>query len=269
MMNIIRPLGHMLNTITTKEQGWLAFLLCFSILLRYILKTSKVAEGKERPIAYALTTLVAHCHFVKYGVMALVDGTMLELSHDATSRTMSSGNDNFYQLAQITFAYEIYNTLSALIIPEYRTGEFLGHHILTMIIAKFAQTQGPDFYGFFYLGIASLSSLFMVFVDIFRYGPNILRDTFPILNKIVQVLFAVSFITVRAVTWPFVSLAFWYDTIEIIRHPPDNGGPWKPYLFMLLLSNTFLGALQIMWAKRICKHLAKILGKPEQKVSTE
>eukprot|EP00555_Chaetoceros_dichaeta_P003927 CAMPEP_0198252236 /NCGR_PEP_ID=MMETSP1447-20131203/2774_1 /TAXON_ID=420782 /ORGANISM="Chaetoceros dichaeta, Strain CCMP1751" /LENGTH=256 /DNA_ID=CAMNT_0043937415 /DNA_START=43 /DNA_END=813 /DNA_ORIENTATION=+ len=255
---------------TTKEQGWLAFLICFSMLLHHVIKSSKVAEGKERPIAYALAGLVAHCHFVKYGVMALVDGTMVELSHDATSRTMSSGNDNFYQLAQITFAYEIYNTLSALIMPEYRTGEFLGHHILTMTIAKFAQTQGPDFYGFFYLGIAALSSLFLVFVDIFRHGPNILRDTFPVFNKIVQVSFAVSFITVRAVTWPFVSLAFWHDTIEIIRHPPENGGPWKPYLFMLLLSNTFLGLLQIMWAKRICKHLVKTLrSKPEQKVSPE
>lgn len=256
----------MINIITAKEQGWLAFLVCLYIFLNRILTYSKVAEGKERPIAYALAGLMAHCQFVKYGFTALVDGTMAELSHDATSRTMSSNFDDFYQLAQITFAYEIYNTISAVIIPEYRTGEFLGHHILTMIIAKFAQTQGPDFYGFFYVGIASLSSLFVVFVDIFRHGPDILRDTFPVVNTIVQVLFALSFLIVRAVVWPLVSVAFWHDTIEIIRHPPENGGPWKPYLFMLLLSNTFLGVLQIMWAKRIVKHLIKIFRTSDTKI---
>jgi len=259
----------MIEIITAKEQGWLAFLLSLSVVLFSFLKYSKVADGKEKPIAYALVGLVAHYHCSKYGLSALVDGTMSDLSHDATSRLVSSNSDNFQQLAQITFSYEIYNTISAVIIPEYRTGEFLGHHILTMIISKFAQTQGPDFYGFFFIGIAATSSLFLVFVDIFRHGPSYLRDTFSAVNIIVQVLFALSFLSLRAVAWPLVSLVFWHDTIQIIRHPAENGGPWKPYLFLLLLSNTFLGVLQMLWAKRICYHLLKIFRKPEPKQSTE
>lgn len=247
----------MTTFITATEQWWLAFFLGLSVIIYQTLKASKIAIGKEKPLAFASVSLIAQCHFVAYGLGACADGTLATLSRDAVSRTMSSDSAAFGALAQVAFAYEVYNTVAAASIAEYRTGEFLGHHVLTATIAKFSQTQGPDFYGFFYLGLAALSSVFLVFVDAFRHGPDRWRAALPRANAVVRVAFALSFLAVRAVAWPLVSLVFWHDTLHILRVPPAGGGPWTPYLIMLLLSNTFLSALQIMWAKRICAGLVK------------
>jgi len=252
------------NIIHERDLGWLVFLLCFSSTIFGILKASKVAKGKETLLAYVLTSLINHICFTTIGLSALSNGTMSELSTDALSRMSPENLDSCVQLSHRTFAYEIFNTMAAIVIPEYRTGEFLGHHILTAIIAKYSQTEGPDFYGYFFFGVASVSTLMLVFVDIFRHGPAYLRDTFPGVNKVFQVLFAVIFLSVRAFTWPLVSLVFWHDTIHIIRYPPESRSPFVPYLFILLFSNTFLSGLQLLWAKRIVNRLVKILKKPPE-----
>mmetsp|Transcript_19195 Transcript_19195/g.38675 ORF Transcript_19195/g.38675 Transcript_19195/m.38675 type:complete len:267 (+) Transcript_19195:401-1201(+) len=253
--------------ITEKERRWIALLLCLNALLWYALKHVEAAKGRELNLAYPLVSLVATLQFVKYGCGALFDGSMMAISTDAYTR-LKAEHDGFADLAQITFAYEVFNTLSAVILPEYRTGEFLGHHILTMMIAKCSQKHGPEFYGLFYLGIAAVSTLPLIVVDIFRHGPKVLAETYPTINTIARVLFAVSFLTLRAATWPLVSLVFWHDAIINLMNPPEDGGTWRPYLIGLLLSNTFLGALQVIWAGRIWKGLTKVLKKDnKQKAS--
>ena len=245
--------------ITEKERRWIALLICLDALLWYALRYVKEARGKELNLAYPLVSFVATIQFVKYGFAALFDGTMADLNTDPYSR-LNAEHEGFAQLSQITFAYEVFNTLSSVVMPQYRTFEFLAHHILTMMIAKMSQTHGPEFYGLFYLGIASVSTLFLVVVDIFRYGPKSLKQDFGVVNTAAQVLFALSFLLVRAVIWPLMNCAFWRDAIINLRDPPEDGGTWRPYLIGLLLANTFLGALQILWAGRIVKRLKKIIG---------
>lgn len=245
--------------ITEKERRWIALLVCLDALLWYSLRYVKEARGKELNLAYPLVSFVATIQFVKYGFAALLDGTMMDLNTDPYSR-LNAEHEGFAQLSQITFAYEVFNTLSCIVMPQYRTVEFLGHHVLTMMIAKMSQAHGPEFYGLFYLGIASVSTLFLVFVDIFRYGPISLKRNFGMVNTAAQVLFALSFLLVRAVIWPLMNCAFWRDAVINLRDPPEDGGTWRPYLIGLLLANTFLGALQILWAGRIVKRLKKIIG---------
>lgn len=227
---------------------------------RYSLRYVREAKGKELNLAYPLVSFVATIQFVKYGFTALLDGTMMELSTDPYSRLKGS-HDGFSQLAQIMFAYEVFNTMSSIVMPQYRTFEFLGHHVLTMTIAKMSQHHGPEFYGLFYLGIASVSTLFLVFVDSFKFGPKSLRETFGVVYTAARVLFALSFLLVRAVIWPLMNLAFWRDAIINLRDPPEDGGTWRPYLIGLLLANTFLGVLQMLWAGRIIKGLKKMAQK--------
>ena len=245
--------------ITEKERRWIALLVCLDALLWYALRYVKEARGKELNLAYPLVSFVATIQFVKFGFSALFDGTMMDLNTDPYSR-LRAEHEGFAHLSQITFAYEVFNTLSCIVMPQYRTVEFLGHHVLTMMIAKMSQAHGPEFYGLFYLGIASVSTLFLVFVDIFRYGPKSLKESFGVVSTAAQVLFALSFLLVRAVIWPLMNCAFWRVAIINLRDPPEDGGTWRPYLLGLLLANTFLGALQILWAGRIVKRLKKIIG---------
>jgi len=249
--------------VTAKERRWITLLLCLDALLWYSLRYVRAARGRELNLAYPLVSFVATLQFVKYGFGALLDGSMAELGADSYTRLKAPDgyhHEGFDQLAQIMFAYELFNTLSSVVMPQYRTGEFLGHHILTMMIAKMSQRHGPEFYGLFYLGIASVSTLFLIFVDIFKYGPRSLRERFGGVNALCRVLFAVSFLLVRAGIWPLMNVAFWYDAAVNLRYPPEDGGTWRPYLIGLLLANTFLGALQLLWAGRIVKGLRKMLG---------
>lgn len=79
--------------------------------------------------------------------------------------------------------------------------------------------------------MASLSSVFLVFFDVFKHGPEAWRAAFPAVNATVRVSFALSFLLVRTAAWPLVSLVFWRDTVSTLRDPPAGGGPWRPYVF--------------------------------------
>ena len=97
----------------------------------------------------------------------------------------------------------------------------------------------------------------------FRYGPKQLADSLPLINKLFRVLFATSFLIVRATIWQLVSAVFWWDAIKDLSNPD---GTYTLYLGFLLLANTFLGVLQLTWAGRILAELrALINGKKVQK----
>mmetsp|Transcript_555 Transcript_555/g.856 ORF Transcript_555/g.856 Transcript_555/m.856 type:complete len:265 (+) Transcript_555:110-904(+) len=252
---------------TEKERSWLALMFCLYALLWLAFKLFfKDAKGKELSLAHPIISFVATIQLTKFGFVALFDGTMMELSSDAYTR-LKADHDGFSEMAQLMFAYELFNTLSSILVPQYRTAEFLGHHMCTTLIAKLSQTHGPEFYGLFYFGIASLSSPALCVVDFLRHGPPVLADTFPTIKIISGAVFALSFFAVRSFAWQLVSLVFWHDTIMNLRNPPEGGGTWRPYLIMLLLSNTFLGGLQLVWTKRIWSTLMKTLSEHDKKKS--
>jgi len=248
---------------TEKERWWLGVLISLNIFLWCIFKNVKGAKGKEMVLAYPIVSFVITFQFVRIGWTAVFDGSMMGLSTDPYTR-LKADHEGFAQLAQLNFAYEVYNTMSAIVLPQYRTPAFLGHHIFTMIIAKCSQNHGPEFYGLFYLGIASTSNLCLAFVDFFRHGPKVFAETFPTVNFVARVAFAVLFLIIRAATWPLVSLVFWHDTITMLMHPPEDGGTWRAYLFFLLVANTFLGGLQVAWAGHICTSLVEVIKGPDK-----
>ena len=259
------------SLLTDRERRWLALFFCLYLLLYAALRTHGTARGREGSLAYVLVSLVATVQFVTYGLTALFDGSLLIL---ATSGPRLAGGPGthagFSALTEVTFPYELFNTAAALVLSQYRTREFLGHHLSTLAVAKLAQWYGPDLYGLFYLGLASLSTLPLVAVDVFRHGPRELATAHPGLNKLARVAFALTFLLVRAVIWPMVSAALWYDVVVLIlrrRRGATGGGDDddddddKPmaYLIFLLLANTGLGLLQLVWARRIVKGLVKVV----------
>lgn len=98
-----------------------------------------------------------------------------------------------------------------------------------------------------------------MFFDVFKHGPPEWRAAVPTVNAVARVAFALSFLAVRTVAWPLISVAFWRDTVALLRDPPPGGGPWRPYLFGLLISNTVLSGLQIAWGRRILAGLVKFV----------
>ena len=226
------------SLLTDRERRWLALFFCLYLLLYAALRTHGTARGREGSLAYVLVSLVATVQFVTYGLTALFDGSLLIL---ATSGPRLAGGPGthagFSALTEVTFPYELFNTAAALVLPQYRTREFLGHHLSTLAVAKLAQWYGPDLYGLFYLGLASLSTLPLVAVDVFRHGPRELATAHPGLNKLARVAFALTFLLVRAVIWPMVSAALWYDVVVLILRRRRGGGAPAPAATMTMTTS--------------------------------
>jgi hypothetical protein len=244
---------------TPTEQRRLLLIIAVNWVLLGICKATKACPEKEKTLCYSITCLFAVTPIVVIGCGAVADGSYSELSITSVTRIHGFHHSGFQELAQWTCAYEVWNALTACIIPHYRTKEFLGHHIVTALLAKLSQQYGPAFYGIFFFGLASISTLPLALVDIFRYGPKELAEQWPTINTICRVSFAILFLLIRGVIWPIMSFIFWWDAIQNMIHGEDDNSPPSWWLGILLISNTFLGTLQMIWGVKIWKGLSKVL----------
>lgn len=173
-----------------------------------------------------------------------------------TELRLHSQHEGFIFLCELTFAYEVWNTLCACCLEEYRTPAFIGHHLATGCLAKLAQQPYAAFYGLFFFGLASASSCLLSFVDIFRYGPPEFDEAMPSVNLFFRVMFAFAFFALRSFMWPIFSIVFWYDVVGIEIAGGD--GKQKTYVAVIfLIANTGLSFLQVLWTSTIWKGLVK------------
>ena len=154
----------MLEELVTSNERWrILYLVGINLAGVLALKATRSCPGKEASTIYPLVSLISVVRNVSIGILAVYDGSMYDLASSSTNGRLRGDHAGFDDLSQLMFAYEVWNTLSAIIIPQYRTPEFLGHHIVTGIIAKASQSYGPAFYGLFYFGLASTTTILLVF----------------------------------------------------------------------------------------------------------
>merc|ERR1719174_2902381 len=78
---------------------------------------------------------------------------------------------------------------------------------------------------------------------------------FPKTNEACRICFAVSFLAIRCVYWPFVTVDFWVNSLH-------SGAP-VPLLIFWYFVNIFLTALQYFWGFLVLKGIIKMAkGKP-------
>ena len=159
-------------------------------------------------------------------------------------------------MLRVCLAYEAWNTLCAVVLPEYRTAAFVGHHATTLFLAVLCTVPFLHPYSIFFLGPPSVSSVLLGLVDIFRHCPT-LAARWPTANLACRVAFALSFLLLRSLMWPLVSARFWHDVLGALRGGTAHSA-WACTVY--LLANVFLTALQIVWTVRIVQGLAKALG---------
>jgi hypothetical protein len=243
--------------INDSEQHSLFILIALSAITFMVLKLGNLCEGKQLIMVYSIVGMYPMCGAVYYSTRSLMDGSMMLLSSNAVDR-LHAPHEGFMSLAQLTFAYEIWNTICAILIPEYRTIAFVGHHLSTGLLAKLAQQPYAAFYGLFFFGIASISTSLLCVVDMFRFGPPELNEKMPMINNAFRVLFALSFLLLRSFIWPIISAMFWYDVLGVIV----RGGDGKQNVYVaaiFLISNIGLTFLQILWTNKIVSGLLKLI----------
>lgn len=170
------------------------------------------------------------------------------------------------RLSTVALAYQTFDFLVSLTIPEHCTPIMMTHHFLAAAVAYCSiRYQFLHYYGYFFLGLSEVSTFFLVWMDLANYFPAPDGSTFAmLLETVAGPGFVVTFIGYRVLQWWPVSLQLFRDaravvssgTLDLLR----PGQSWVLYVF--LLSNLPLGLLQLYW-------LTIILGEVQETLSGE
>jgi hypothetical protein len=185
-----------------------------------------------------------------YGSLSWFSGSADAVGPEPFDRVYGRSVD-YEIIGMVTAAFETYNTIAVMVIPEYRNAEFIGHHSACLLLTQIA-SGGPNgaflhYYGIFFFGVGSVSSV-----------PLALRELFtavdlPGLAELSEVLFALAFVPIRSIYWLFVSHAFWTDTISLPIKEANS-------LIAFYLANLGLTGLQLLWTGKIIDGVKGKLG---------
>ena len=181
------------------------------------------------------------------GVCAYADGTVASLSASVHDRVYGHTAE-FMRLAYMAAGFELYNTLAtALFIPQQRTFPFLAHHITALTLALFSMHPYLHYYGFFFFGIAQVSSLPLCVANVL----SPLCERYPAVRKghlASQAVFAVLFLLVRTLAWPIRSWQFWIDSLSVMW---DRSSHSTGVTVTYLACNLFMTGLQFVWGRKV------------------
>ena len=163
---------------------------------------------------------------------------------------------------------------AALLTPALRQPQMILHHIGMIALAAFSMgifSNGVILFGYyipFYFGFIEISSLPLTVVDLFHprhkawnaYLTNHERPKWLLtINKQCRLIFAILFMLIRTVAFPYVSvMGVMTDVLYLTSLPLDQrkGVSNFPLVVMSVL-NVFFSALQLYWGSLIFPQLWK------------
>lgn len=181
--------------------GWAGILLLSHLILQ------KSAGGmKPGVVAHQVCTLVAFSYAAYHGFFLWMYDDIVLQQHQGSYKDRLYGSNNVsFALCRFMIGFQTYDLISTALVPELRKLEIVGHHVATLLTAMASASHGGPFFTYyvpFFFGFTELSSVPLVFVDLFRQLPK-LGNKFAALNELSRTLFAVSFLTIRVlcVSW--------------------------------------------------------------------
>jgi len=188
------------------------------------------------------------------GAGAYLMGTASELNFSTQGRLYGSCAAGM-ALGRATAAFELYNTLVCVACKEYRTVAFIGHHVVTCLLALLSMAPFVHYYSLFFLGVACFSSVPLCAIDICNHlRPH--YPTFEALHGPSRSVFAILFLIIRVAIWPCVSARFWVDAVGTVR---EGSAHSTGAVVVFLSANIFLTGLQLMWGRKVWAGVVKAL----------
>lgn len=235
--------------------SWLVGLALFPWPVAYIVQRyAGVGRHEAGLVAYNLAAITPNIALTYIGVHLWFFDANLAAAYSAGHRerlyTPLSGSAS---MLSVCMGYEAWNTLAALVIPEYRTAAFVGHHATTLYLVLLARAPFVHVYVAFFIGVASASSVLLGFVDIFRHV-GALQRALPLTNTCLRVAFALTFLATRSALWLHISLRFWKDVYTVLAAGTAHS-VWACGVY--LAANAFLTGLQLFWTWKIVQGLRK------------
>jgi len=160
------------------------------------------------------------------------------------------------RLVLVMLAFQIWDFFVTLLMTTELKGQMqhLIHHASSTTLCTLGLLNGPHgfllYYAPFFFGVSEISSLPLAFMDLFKYSKE-LTNKFPQTNEAIRSTFAVLFLLLRCVYWPFVAVDFWVTTLNSSA-PIWLRGIW--YFF-----NIALTLLQYYWGHLIVLGIIKMI----------
>lgn len=169
------------------------------------------------------------------------------------------------RLAAYALAYQLFDLIISVTIPEHCTVIMMTHHTMAALVAYCSiRYTVLHYYSFFFLGLSEVSTLFLVWMDLATFFPPPPDTWFGIfIDTVAGPGFVVTFICYRVVQWWPMSLQLFRDVRHVVaqtnlfRTLRPQQGPWVLYVF--LACNLPLGILQLYWLTIILGEVQKTL----------
>lgn len=153
--------------------------------------------------------------------------------------------------------FQGWDFIVSLFIEEHRTAIMLTHHVMAFLAGAFClHYQLNPYYAVYYGGTCEFSSIFLVFVDLFKYFPPPEESFLSKFEFICQISFVLTFFWYRVVGWirvlimellPDLNHILKEGLIEKLR--PGTSIRWFAYYLGSI--GILLGALQLFWFSQI------------------
>ena len=151
-------------------------------------------------------------------------------------------------LSSPMLAYQVWTLVFALLYKEFRTVDFLVHHIVTIAIT--ASTFLPIIQYFFLLsGLAEITNVVLGVYDSFQYLGDVYKTKYASIYKLVQYSFGTLFIAIRIVYWTYVAIPFFRRLMKVFMTADDG----QFFIGLIFVSCYALTILQYYWAILIVK----------------
>jgi len=206
-------------------------------------------------LAYNLLA-VLYASFCAYtGTKAWFDGSAASIGGSLQERFYGFSEPNA-KITRLTVAYELYNTLAVILLAEYRTPAFVGHHATCLILGLMSLHPFCHYYGLFFFGLTAISSVPLATAELLQICG--LEQA----QELCRVLFCVLFLVFRTCYWPLESYKYWVDALACLNG--DAPVHSYPAHIFLLVSNIGLTTLQFYWTTLIFAGIAEKLNPPKK-----
>lgn len=240
----------------TRALGFLAIIAGFHIVVQLTLGAIPTALSRDPGFAaHQLCFLVGMLFCAVYG-------SWLWFDKAAIIEDRIYGLDpGALLLAEFSAAFQFYDLVSSLMIDSLRLSDRIGHHVIASILGFWSYHHGILlYYALFFFGVSEVSSVFLAFVDFFKEFAELRNPRqYPLLaqlNEVTRNIFACVFLTIRVCYWPYVSIKFWADALDALKHAK----PHPIEITCIMLANIGLTLLQFYWAFLILKQIYKKFG---------
>jgi hypothetical protein len=191
----------------------------------------------------------------------------------ALDRIVTARHDH---ISQFVFGMMLFWDLPCgLCTPALRDAAMVAHHFGMLMVAGIALgalSHGRPLLGYyapFFFGVIEISSLPLILVDIFhpRHRPwhNYLTNVAPKwiakVNDYCRIVFALSFLSLRALYFPYVTVMGVIPDLLTIRSLPATERPGIPNLPLdiMIVFNTMFSCLQMYWGYLVARQVIKLL----------